>query len=269
MPVAFATCGIEFGPIRCQLEIFARMPVRSASSPRYAPHGHDMIATSTGLPRDDTPSWPAPECDRTQVALRQPVRADEIPHCGLELVARVRQLHVEEPRRVLEPVDVLGQPEDGGAPRRLVRPDAFEDTRAVMQPVRADVNGRVGPVDELAVHPDLRGLLHARNGTQASDRSRPRPGSRGRCRAARGRPGDSSSRRRPRPSLTEELTLEQHPRRLRDRERGDRSGLEAGAATHLVMAATRAYRAPAAAAIFSGSARRSPGRSASTGRPRR
>src|SRR5207245_9962023 len=37
--------------------------------------------------------------------------------------------------------------------------------------LRADMNRRVGPVDKLAVHPDLRGLFHGRNGTQASDRS--------------------------------------------------------------------------------------------------
>ena len=38
--------------------------------------------------------------------------------------------------------------------------DALEDAGAVVETVDADVNGRVRPVDELAVHPDLRGLLH-------------------------------------------------------------------------------------------------------------
>ena len=64
----------------------------------------------------------------------------------------------------------------------LVRADALEDARPVVQPVRADVNRRVGPVDELAVHPDLACLLHrgllgrrtgSRNGTRrlsATDR---------------------------------------------------------------------------------------------------
>ena len=58
MPVAFATCGIVFGPTRCQDETLARMPFFRPSSPRYAPHGQLMITTSTGLPRAWTPSSP-------------------------------------------------------------------------------------------------------------------------------------------------------------------------------------------------------------------
>ena len=58
MPVAFAVCGITFGPMRSQLEIFARTPCLRLSSPRYAPHGQLMITTSTGLPTAETPSSP-------------------------------------------------------------------------------------------------------------------------------------------------------------------------------------------------------------------
>ena len=58
MPVALAACGITFGPTRCQLEIFARIPFLRPSSPRYAPHGQLMITTSTGLPAAETPSSP-------------------------------------------------------------------------------------------------------------------------------------------------------------------------------------------------------------------
>ena len=47
-----------------------------------------------------------------------------------------------------------------GALVGLVAADALEDARAVVQPVRADVDRRIGPVDELAVHPDLLGLAH-------------------------------------------------------------------------------------------------------------
>ena len=61
MPVAFATCGITFGPTRCQLDTFARMPLLNPSSPRYEPHGQLMIATSTGLPTALTPSSPKPK----------------------------------------------------------------------------------------------------------------------------------------------------------------------------------------------------------------
>ena len=63
-------------------------------------------------------------------------------------------------REPIPALQVLAKTEDCGALRGLVRPDALEDTRAVMEPVNTDVNGRVRPVDELAVHPDLRGLLH-------------------------------------------------------------------------------------------------------------
>ena len=71
-----------------------------------------------------------------------------------------RQLHVQEPGGVLQPLQVVGQPEDGRAVIGLVAADAFEDPGAVVEPVRADVDLRIGPVDELAVHPDLFGLLH-------------------------------------------------------------------------------------------------------------
>ena len=70
---------------------------------------------------------------------------------------------MQEPGRVLEPLQVVGQPEDGRAVVGLVAADALEDARAVVEPVRADVDLRVGPVDELAVHPDLLGLLHGSN----------------------------------------------------------------------------------------------------------
>ena len=49
---------LSLGPTRCQLEIFVRMPLLWPSSPRYAPHGHERITTSSGLPSDETPSSP-------------------------------------------------------------------------------------------------------------------------------------------------------------------------------------------------------------------
>jgi hypothetical protein len=61
MPVAFATCGMTFGPMRVQDEILARMPFSIPSAPRYVPHGQLMIATSTGLPVAATPSSPYPK----------------------------------------------------------------------------------------------------------------------------------------------------------------------------------------------------------------
>jgi hypothetical protein len=50
------------------------------------------------------------------------------------------------------------EPEDRRTLARLVTSDALEQARAVMNDMRAYVNVRVIPVDELAVHPDLVGL---------------------------------------------------------------------------------------------------------------
>ena len=55
---------------------------------------------------------------------------------------------------------MVGQAKDGRAGRRLVAADALEDARPVVQAVGADVDRRLIPVDELAVHPDVRGRLH-------------------------------------------------------------------------------------------------------------
>ena len=60
----------------------------------------------------------------------------------------------------MQALHVLAEPEDGRPLRRVVAANALEDARAVVEAVHADVNLRVGPVDELAVHPDLLGLLH-------------------------------------------------------------------------------------------------------------
>src|SRR5437764_183646 len=79
---------------------------------------------------------------------------------GARLLDRVRQLHVQEPRRGLQPLQVVGEPEHGGPVGRLVAANALEDPGAVVETVRADVDLGVAPVDELARHPDLLGLAH-------------------------------------------------------------------------------------------------------------
>ena len=61
IPVAFATCGMTFGPTRVQDEIFARMPFFSPSAPRYVPQGQLMIAMSIGFWLAATPSSPYPK----------------------------------------------------------------------------------------------------------------------------------------------------------------------------------------------------------------
>ena len=57
-PVAFAAEGSEFWPFRRQLLILMRTPCSSASSPRYAPHGHTAMITFTGAFSGFTPISP-------------------------------------------------------------------------------------------------------------------------------------------------------------------------------------------------------------------
>jgi hypothetical protein len=79
-----------------------------------------------------------------------------------DLLGREREVHVEQLCGVLEPLEVLPQPEDCGSVGSLVAPDALEDAGPVVQPVYADVHFRVGPIHELAVHPDRVRLTHLR-----------------------------------------------------------------------------------------------------------
>ena len=159
----------------------------------------------------------------------------------------------------------------------LVGADPLEDARAVVQAVRADVDGRVGPVDELAVHPDLLRLAHR----GSSLRSGAGPGIvpvRLRCRSAvrafvsRTRStGEIPTmwRSEPAPIQTGRgrgaLRLDQNLRDARRRERRDAAGLEARRREDLV--GPRDARVPRAGGRrdLVSSARRSPGTSASVG----
>src|SRR5207253_10568760 len=88
-----------------------------------------------------------------------------------------------QPSRVVQALHVVAETEHGRAFGRVVAADALEHAGAVMEAVNPDMNLGVGPVDELAVHPDLLGLLHPRllsNGSQKSSCGsrcllRPRP----------------------------------------------------------------------------------------------
>src|SRR4029078_9520780 len=93
-------------------------------------------------------------------ALAQPVDTDRLEARGAKLLDRVRKLHVDELGRGAETLDVLLEAEDSGAALGVVAADALEDSGAVVQAVGADVNPGIRPVHELAVHPDLLGLLH-------------------------------------------------------------------------------------------------------------
>jgi hypothetical protein len=102
----------------------------------------------------------AVEGDRAEVALGETVGRDDLVAGDPDLVDRVRQLHVEETRRVLQPLEVIGQPEDRRPLRSLVHPDPFEDTGAVVETVGGDMDLGMRPVDELAIHPDLLCFSH-------------------------------------------------------------------------------------------------------------
>src|SRR3954451_9442699 len=91
------------------------------------------------------------------VALVDLVDPDELFGGFDQLLRRPRRLHEVQVRRPEEPVDVLGQPEDRGATVSRVRAHALEDAPPVVEGGVEDVDRRVVPVDELAVHPDLLG----------------------------------------------------------------------------------------------------------------
>ena len=67
----------------------------------------------------------------------------------------VRHRHAEDLRRVVEALNVLGQPEDGRTLLGFVGTDAFEDASAVMERVGEDMDLGVLPRHHLAVHPDV------------------------------------------------------------------------------------------------------------------
>ena len=173
---------------------------------------------------------------------------------------------------------MVGQPEDGRALVGLVAADALEDARAVVQAVRPDVDRRVGPVDELAVHPDLLGLAHRsppwagpvtvladcgaqrlRGGLDGVHRLCPREADEvGRTRAP---PCGSASRRRStRACATSSFRSTKTRVDVRQRERRDGARRRSPSPSR-PGPATRSspWSRPPPAAIFAASARRSPG----------
>src|SRR4029077_10433190 len=64
--------------------------------------------------------------------------------------------------RALQALEMVGEAKDGRAALGLVGANPLEDTGAVVEPVGPDVDRRIRPVDQLAVHPDLLRLAHVR-----------------------------------------------------------------------------------------------------------
>ena len=108
--------------------------------------------------RVDTHLASAAENQRADVAGRQLVDLDRLVHSSSERLGRIGDFHVVLRSRALEPIQVVGQVKDARALIRLVRADALENARAVVQRVREDVNLRIGVIDEFSVEPNLVGL---------------------------------------------------------------------------------------------------------------
>ena len=176
----------------------------------------------------------------------------------------------------MQPLHVVAEPEDRRPFRRVVAANALEDAGAVMQAVDADMDLRVGPVDELAVHPDLLGLLHRRapfsgwssNSSRGPPMStaRPRRGVRGRRAASAamccGGPGAD-----PDHDVPEQLRSISAAVIARCGNGATPPGSKPVACTTSSGLATRTSAAPTRRAIAASSARRSPGTSASTKAP--
>ena len=115
MPVALDACGTTFAGIRCQLEIFVRIPVceRLLAEVGAPGPGHDHRLDRV-VARGDAELAEAVERDRADVALAEAVRAEQVVASRAQLVDRVRELHVDQPRRVVQPLHVVGQAEHGG-----------------------------------------------------------------------------------------------------------------------------------------------------------
>ena len=113
------------------------------------------------VPRRCNPELAVPvEGDRAHVTRRQPVDGDDLVGRRSDLLDRVREVHVEHLRRVREAYEMVGEAKYRRPRRCVVAANPFEYAGAVVEPVRGNVDLRVRPVDELAVHPDLLGLLH-------------------------------------------------------------------------------------------------------------
>src|SRR3954470_14870012 len=95
--------------------------------------------------------------DRADVTRLEFVRANRLEDCfGQRRLIELR-LHPVNPRGVEQPAHVRFKPEARRSARRAVAPSAFEDGAAIVNDMRSDMNGRVFPIDQFAVHPDFAG----------------------------------------------------------------------------------------------------------------
>ena len=95
--------------------------------------------------------------ERADVAGPELIGADRVEDGLLELLPTERVLHPVDLGRVDQPSHVGVETEAGRAALGVVASRAFEHAAAVVDDVRAEMNIRVGPVDQRPVHPDLAG----------------------------------------------------------------------------------------------------------------
>ena len=86
-----------------------------------------------------------------------------MPH-GLEhglhqLVARERNVHAVDLRRIHQPLHVLDRAKNRRPRRQVVAPDPLKYRRPVVHHMRHHVQRRLVPIDQLPVMPDLLSLL--------------------------------------------------------------------------------------------------------------
>ena len=199
--------------------------------------------------------------DRAQVRLVEPVDGERLVTGRPELVDRVRQSHVEQLGRRLQTLEVVAQAEDRRPALGRVAADALEDAGAVVEAVARDVDLGVRPVHELAVHPDLLGLLHCRN----SSRRRRCPGRTARDRRTSSVGGQADHVPGRAPADPDAVEPEQRSLDAARRRRAGRPNGATAPGSNPVALRTRAgdamlaLRAPQAAATLRASARRSPG----------
>src|SRR5579864_1096401 len=94
------------------------------------------------------------------VAGPRAIVADDVEHPLDQLLAGEVDVDSVDLGGVEQPLHVFVGSENGWAAGQFIAANAFEDRRAVMDDVRHYMNGRIVPVDELPVVPDLLGLLN-------------------------------------------------------------------------------------------------------------
>src|ERR1700722_8781557 len=102
----------------------------------------------------------SPQHDRADIARPRAIVRDGVDHALDQLLAGVVHVDAVDLGGVEQPLHVLVGAENRRPGRQFVTADAFEDRRAVMHDMRHHVDGCVVPVNQLAIVPDLFGLLN-------------------------------------------------------------------------------------------------------------